>query len=134
MAKKLGGAVEAHSVKIGLTDTDEDTAAGDAVAFDSGEITPGDSNSGHELAGLRARGEMSDDQAPVGVTGVFIAKVEGGVTAGDDLDLVDTSVTGAPSAGHLVPSSGGPAHALSDEGGDYKGVTLNANEAAVYIR
>lgn len=134
MAKKLGGAVEAHSVKIGLTDSDENTAAGDAVALAAGDLEPADASAGHELTGVRARGKMSGDQAPVGITGVFIATVDSGVVAGDDLDIVDTSVTGAPAAGTLIASAGGPAHAVSDEGGDYKGVTLNANEAAVYIR
>lgn len=134
MAKKLGDKVEARTTTIGLADSDEDCAVGDAVALASGDLTPGDASAGHELTGVRAKGDMSGDQAPATVSGIIVANVDSGVTAGSDLDLVDTSVTGAPAAGTLVASSGGPAHALSDEGGSYKGASIPDGAAAVLLR
>lgn len=110
--------------------------AGDAVAIDqtSGQATPGDANvaDASEFAGIAFEdfGDAGDDET-VALTDRTVANVASGVSAGERLDLVDTSVTGAPGAGTLVASAGGPALALSDEGGTYRGRTLPAGYAVV---
>lgn len=113
---------------IGYSDASDTTEAGDAVGIASGEIEPGtDSES---LLGVRARGRTTERSgvAPVHVAGPTVAKVEGSVTAGDDLDFGTTGSDGA-----LETSSGGPAHALSDAGGEWRGQTAPAGHAWVLL-
>jgi hypothetical protein len=57
-----------------------------------------------------------------------VAAVEGSVSEGDDLDL---GATGAD--GELETSSGGPAHALSDAGGSWRGQDAPAGYAWVLL-
>jgi len=131
MPKDAGDSVGSQTDTIGYTDSDGNTSAGEAVAIATGEIEPADSDAGHALLGVRSSNRPADDTEGVHVRGIVIAQVAAGVTAGEDLD-VGNATDGT--VGKLAQSSGGPAHALSDEGGTYKGESLDANEAAVLIR
>ena len=101
---------------IGYSDASDTTAAGDAVGITGGEIEPGTDT--EALLGVRARCRRTENSgiAPVHTSGPTVAAVEGSVSEGDDLDL---GATGA--AGELETSAGGPAHALSDAGGSWRG-------------
>lgn len=124
MSKPLGHVASANAQTTGLPDTDESTEPGDAVTIDDGDLEPaGDTD---DLTGIRARGLEAGADYSVVLDGVVIANVATGVEAGDDLD---TSAT----AGQLEASSGGPVHALSDEGGEWKGAQLPDNAAAVKV-
>ena len=125
MSKPLGHVASANAQVVGLPDADESTSVGDAVTIDDGDLEPtGDTD---DLTGIRARGLEAGADYSVVVSGVVIANVATGVSAGDDLD---TSAT----AGQLAAESGGPVHALSDEGGTWKGADLPDNAAAVVVR
>jgi hypothetical protein len=134
MGKRLGQSLGAQTDTIGMPDADDSTSAGDAVAIGDTDIEAGDGSAGDELLGVRSDGRQAGDEAGVHVRGITLATVAAGVTAGTDLDLVDTSVADAPAAGTLIATAGGRAHALSDEGGEWKGESLDANEAAVLVR
>jgi hypothetical protein len=110
-------------------DSSDTTSAGDAVGITGGEIEPGTDT--ENLLGVRARGRdtAENNNAPVHVSGVVVAAVNGAVTEGDDLDLGSTGANG-----ELEQSAGGPAHALSDEAGSYLGQTAPAGHAFVYVR
>ncbi|SFS62943.1 hypothetical protein [Halostagnicola kamekurae] len=101
---------------IGYSDASDTTEAGDAVGITGGEIEPGTDT--EQLLGVRARGRATENSgiAPVHVGGVTVASVEGTVSGGDDLDLGTTGGDGV-----LETSAGGPAHALSDAGGSWRG-------------
>lgn len=131
MAKDAGYSLGGQTDTIGYEDSDENTTAGDAVAIDADDLEPADSDAGHEFLGVRSSGRTAGDSAGVHVRGVAVAKVEGTVSAGDDLDIGNAT---NGTTGQLVTSSGGPAHALTGAGGTYKGASLGANEAAVLIR
>lgn len=104
------------------------TSPGDAVAISSGDLIAGTDT--EDLLGVRARGRSTEDGdvAPVHVSGPCVAAVNGAVTAGSDLDL---GTTGGD--GELETSSGGPAHALSDENGSWNGQTAPAGYAWVLL-
>ena len=117
---------------IGYPDADDTTSAGDPVAIVAGDIEPGNANNGDELLGVRARGRATDNSgvAPVHSSGPTVVAVEGTVSAGDGLDL-GSSASG--NGGVLVTSSGGPAHALSDAGGSWRGQAAPAGYAWVLL-
>jgi hypothetical protein len=131
MPKNAGDSVSGSTDTIGYEDSDDSTTEGEAVAIASGDIEPADSDAGHELLGVRSGNRAAGDNHGVHVSGIVIAEVEGSVTAGDDLDIGNAT---DGTTGQLATSSGGPAHALSDAGGSWKGASLGANEAAVLIR
>jgi hypothetical protein len=113
---------------IGYSDASETTSAGDAVGITGGEIEPGTDT--ENLLGVRARGRRTENSsiAPVHVSGPTVAAVEGSVSEGDDLDLGTTG-----GAGELETSAGGPAHALSDAGGSWRGLAAPAGHAWVLL-
>ncbi|WP_135827306.1 hypothetical protein [Halorussus halobius] len=113
---------------IGYSDASDTTEAGDAVGITDGEVEPGTDT--ENLLGVRARGRATENSglAPVHVGGPTVAAVEGSVSEGDDLDL---GATGA--AGELETSDGGPAHALSDAGGSWRGQDAPAGYAWVLL-
>lgn len=135
MAKALGDIVSSAPHYADTHTTDGTPTAGDAVAIDQGTNDPnkvtqansGDTGAGEELAGAAQEDHGSDgDSEEIVHRGVVIMNVATGVSAGNRL---------APSAtdGQLAASSGGPALALSDEGGEWKGESLGSNEAAVLL-
>lgn len=129
MATNPGQTGGSSTDTISYPDTDGTaTSPGDAVAISSGDLVAGSDT--EELLGVRARGRKTEDgdHAPVHVSGPCVAAVEGSVTAGEDLDL---GTTGAD--GELETSAGGPAHALSDENGAWKGQTAPAGYAWVLL-
>jgi len=132
MATNPGQEGGASTDTIPYDDSDESTAEGDAVSIVSGDLDTGDAGSGHELLGVRARGRDTENTpvAPVHVSGPIVAAVESSVSAGDDLNL-GSSANG--NAGVLVTSSGGPAHALSDAGGEWNGQSAPAGHAWVLL-
>ena len=113
---------------IGYDDGSDTTSPGDAVGITGGEIEPGTDT--ESLLGVRARGRATDESgvAPVHVSGPVVAAVEGSVSAGDDLAL---GASGGD--GELETSAGGPAHALSDEAGEYRGQTAPSGHAWVHL-
>ncbi|WP_226041574.1 hypothetical protein [Natrinema sp. DC36] len=117
---------------IGYPDSDDSTAAGDVVAIAAGDIEPADGDSGHAFLGVRARGRATENSgvAPAHVSGPTVAAVEGTVSAGDDLD-VGNATNGT--VGTLETSSGGPAHALSDAGGSWRGQDAPAGYAWILL-
>lgn len=131
MSKDLGDVVSAGADSQGHT-TDGTPTAGDAVAIDQSngkqtQANSGDTGAGEEFAGAATEDHGADgDEENLVLSGVVIMNVASGVSAGNRLD---TSATD----GQLAASSGGPALALSDEGGSWKGESLGANEAAVYF-
>jgi hypothetical protein len=132
MTKALGDIVSGAPSAV-LSETGDGThSAGDAVAIDqsSGKLTPtnsGDTDAGEELAGIAEEDSGSDGDAETYVAlGVVITNVASGVVAGNRLGPSGTD-------GQLAASSGGNALALSDAGGTYKGESLGANEAAVFV-
>lgn len=129
MAKYLGDKVEARTTTIGLTDSDGDTSVGDAVAVASGDATPADTEAHDGAVGVRARGEMSASNIPTVISGVVIATVASGLTAGTYVGAGNATdgTTGA------LASGGDRGVLLSDEGGSYKGSALETGEAAVYL-
>jgi hypothetical protein len=132
MASEPGQNGGDSTTTIGYSDASDTTEAGDAVAIDAGEVEPGDSEAGHELLGARARGRRTENSgvSPVHVSGPTVVAVAAGVTAGDDLDLGNAT---DGTVGALDTSSGGPAHALSDAGGSWRGQTAPDGYAWVLL-
>jgi hypothetical protein len=132
MATNEGQAGGSSTETIGYDDADDTTAAGDVTAIDAGDAEPADGDSGHALLGVRARGRATDEGsvAPIHTSGPCVAAVEGSVTAGDDLD-VGNATNGT--VGEFETSAGGPAHALSDAGGAWRGQTAPAGSAWVLL-
>ncbi|WP_137288634.1 hypothetical protein [Natronorubrum halophilum] len=128
MASEPGQNGGDSTTTIGYSDASDTTEAGDAVGITGGEIEPGTDT--ENLLGVRARGRATENSgiAPVHVGGPTVAAVEGSVSEGDDLDL---GTTGAD--GELETSSGGPAHALSDAGGSWRGQDAPAGYAWVLL-
>jgi|GEM_PF-2170693 len=128
MATNAGQAGGSSTDTIGYDDSSDTTSPGDAVGITGGEIEPGTDT--ESVLGVRARGRATEDNnyAPVHVGGPCVAAVEGSVSAGDDLDF---GTTGAD--GELETVSGGPAHALSDENGEWNGQTAPAGYAWVLL-
>lgn len=120
MASEPGQNGGDSATTIGYADSDDSTAAGDVVAIAGGDLEPADGDSGHEMLGVRARGRATENGniAPTYVGGPTVAAVDGTVSAGDDLD-VGNATNGT--VGAFETSSGGPAHALSDAGGSWRG-------------
>ena len=126
MARQAGDTLHASTEVIGHEDPDESTEAGDAVTVDGdGNLAP--AGDGDELFGGRTRNRQSNEVASVAHDGVIVLRVAGDVSAGDGLD---TSVE----AGELAVEAGGPALALSDEGGEYRGASIPDGHAAVLLR
>lgn len=113
---------------IGYSDASDTTEAGHAVGVIDGEIEPGTDT--EELFGVRARGRATENSgvAPVVVGGPTVAAVEATVAAGDRLDL-----GAAGAAGELETTAGGPAFALSDEGGSWRSQSAPAGYAWVLL-
>mgnify|MGYP000185732348 FL=1 len=128
MGTNEGQAGGSSTETIGYDDSSDTTSAGDAVGITGGEIEPGTDS--ENLLGVRARGRATADGtiAPVHVSGPCVAAVEGSVSAGDDLDLGTTGANG-----ELETTAGGPAHALSDENGSWRGQTAPAGYAWVLL-
>lgn len=128
MATNEGQAGGSSTDTIGYDDSSDTTSPGDAVGITGGEIEPGTDS--ENLLGVRARGRATEDSgiAPVHVSGPVVAAAEGSVSAGDDLDLGTTG-----SDGELETTAGGPAHALSDENGSWRGQTAPAGYAWVLL-
>lgn len=115
---------------------DGTAVAGDALAINqtSGEASPGDASVADEseFAGIALEDfDAAGDDESVSISDVTVANVAAGVAAGQRLDLVDTSVAGAPGEGTLIGAAGGPVLALSNEGGEYRGRTIPAGFAVV---
>lgn len=132
MAKELGDVVGAGGDTETIT-TDGTPTAGDAVAIDQStdkKVTPansGDTGAGEEFAGAAVEDHGADgDEETVALSGRVVMNVASGVVCGNRLDVSATD-------GQLAASSGGPALALCDAGGTYKGESLGANEAVVYF-
>ncbi|OYR79335.1 hypothetical protein DJ84_18445 [Halorubrum ezzemoulense] len=113
---------------IGYSDASDTTSAGDAVGVVNDEVEPGTDT--EELFGVRARGRPTENSgiAPIIVSGPTIAAVEASVTGGERLDF---GTTGAD--GELETSAGGPAFALSDAGGSWRGLAAPAGYAWVLL-
>jgi hypothetical protein len=132
MPKELGDVVGAGADTETIT-TDGTPTAGDAVAIDQGtdkKVTPansGDTDAGEEFAGAAVDDHGSDgDEETIVLSGRVVMNVASGVVCGNRLDVSATD-------GQLAATSGGPALALSDAGGSYKGASLGSNEAVVYF-
>ena len=125
MARQAGDALHASTETIGHPDPDETTEAGDAVTIDGGNVAP--AGEGDELFGVRSRNRQTREIASIHHDGVTIAKVAETVEAGDGLDV-------SAEAGELDTEAGGPALALSDEGGEYRGASIPDGHAAVLLR
>jgi len=132
MTGDAGQAGGASTETIAYSDSDDSTVAGDVAAIDAGDLEPADGDSGHSLLGVRARGRATDDGgvAPIHSSGPCVAAVEGSVTAGDDLD-VGNATNGT--VGEFETSAGGPAHALSDAGGAWRGEAAPAGYTWVLL-
>lgn len=130
MAKKLGDKVEAHTSTIGLADSDDDCAVGDAVALASGDITPADTEAHDGAVGVRAKGDKSGDNAPVTTHGPIVASVAAGLTGGTEVGA--GNATGG-TVGVFV-SGGSRGTLLCDEGGTYKGASIPSGAAVVDLR
>lgn len=127
MARQAGDTLHASTEIIGHDDPTEATEPGDAVTVGAdGNAAP--AGDGDEVVGVRTRNRQTNDIASIAHDGVIVAKVEGTVSAGDGLDA------GVAGAGLLETSAGGPAVALSDEGGEYRGAPIPAGHAAVLLR
>jgi len=125
MVKQAGDGLHASTETIGHPDPDETTEPGDAVTIDGGDAAP--AGDGDELVGIRSRSRQSRDVASIHHDGATVAKVADGVEAGDGLDT-------SADAGVLDTEAGGPAVALSDEGGEYRGASIPDGHAAVLLR
>lgn len=132
MASKPGQNGSDSTTTIGYADSDDSTAAGDVVAIAGGDLEPADGDSSHEMLGVRARGRRTENSgiAPTHVGGPTVAAVDGTVTAGDDLDAGNAT---NGTVGAFETSSGGPAHALSDAGGSWRGQDAPAGYAWVLL-
>lgn len=128
MATNPGQAGGSSTDTIGYDDSSDTTSPGDAVGITGGEIEPGTDT--ETLLGVRARGRATEDGGitPVHVSGPVVAAVEGSVSAGDNLGLGTTGANG-----ELETTAGGPAHALSDENGSWRGQTAPAGYAWVLL-
>lgn len=128
MATNEGQTGGSSTETIGYDDSSDTTSPGDAVGITGGEIEPGTDT--ENLLGVRGRGRATEDSgiAPVHTSGPCVAAVEGSVSAGDDLDLGTTGANG-----ELETTAGGPAHALSDENGSWRGQTAPAGYAWVLL-
>lgn len=132
MPKDLGDIV-GHGADTETITTDGTPTAGDAVAIDQStdkKVTPtnsGDTGAGEEFAGAAVEDHGADgDEETVVLSGRVVMNVASGVVCGNRLDVSATD-------GQLAASSGGPALALCDAGGSYKGDSLGSNEAVVYF-
>lgn len=133
MPKEAGDVPYTNAIVITF-DSDGALRDGDAVTVTGNQASAGDAS---DLTGVTSHGAddtAAGDAQGIVVSGTVFAQVASGVTQGSDLGVVDTSATGAPQAGTLIASAGGPAHALSDEGGTFQGYTLPAGVAAVKVR
>lgn len=132
MARQAGDELHASTETIGHPDPNENSDAGDAVALDAdGNVVLADSEAGHELIGIRSRNRQTRDVASIHHDGATVAKVAGTVAAGDGLNIGNTT---DGTVGVLDTEAGGPAVALSDEGGEYRGASIPAGHAAVLLR
>lgn len=129
MAKRLGDKVEPHDLTPRLPDTDGDTSVGDAVAVDAGDATPFDGDVHNAVVAVRPSGDMAGDNIPATMSGVVIASVASGVTAGDGVGGGNAT---NGTVGELE-SGGDRGVALSDAGGTYAGADLPDGAAAVYL-
>lgn len=132
MAKELGDIV-GHGADTETITTDGTPTAGDAVAIDQStdkkttQANSGDTDAGEEFAGAAVEDHGSDgDEETIVLSGRVVMNVASSVVCGDRLDVSTTD-------GRLAESSGGPALALSDAAGSYKGESLGSNEAVVYF-
>lgn len=135
MSKELGDQAGGGAYTVTTNPGDGTVTAGQAVAIDQsdGQAKAGDTDTAaiDQLAGVAAEdfGDAGDGEAIV-LDGVVIAVVDTGVTAGARLGLGNATGT---TTGTLIDADGGPALALSDEGGVYKGYDLPAGAAAVHL-
>lgn len=113
-----------------ISDTHDATSAvsaGDAVGIDgSGNLAPADANASVDLAGVAEEAALS-----LGLTGAYVANVATDLTAGR-VGAPDDSVAGE-NAGELVANSTGPAVALCDEGGTWRGYDIPDGYAVVWF-
>lgn len=135
MSKELGDQAAGGAANTTTTPGDGTVTAGQVVAIDQsdGLAKPVDTDTAaiDQVAGIALRdfGDSGDDEA-VGLHGVYIAAVDTGITAGARLGAGNATGT---TTGTFIDADGGPALALSDEGGSYKGADLAAGEAAVFL-
>lgn len=135
MSKELGDQAAGGPANTTTNPGDGTVTAGQAVAIDQsdGQAKPGDTDTAaiDQFAGIATEdfGDAGDSET-IALSGVYIAVVDSGVTAGARLDLGNATGT---TTGTLIDADGGPALALSDEGGTYKGADLATGEAAVYF-
>lgn len=132
MPKEAGDVLYANSTVITF-DSDGALADGAAVTV-SGDVASDADTEVADLTGIATHGAddtASGDSLGVLVDGVIVAQVASGITQGSDLNA--GNATGG-STGQLIAESGGPAHALSDEGGTFMGHDLAAGVAAVKVK
>ena len=126
MARQPGDELHASTETIGHPDPDRTSEPGDVVTIDSdGNATP--AGDGDELFGVRSRNRQTRNVASIHHDGTTVAKVADGVGAGDGLGTSDEP-------GELEVEAGGPAVALSDEGGNYRGASIPDGYAAILLR
>lgn len=105
-------------------------SAGDAVAIDqtSGDVELADSGNvdRDQFAGVAMTDADSGDAVQIltRASNGVVANVASGLSGGNRLDASATT-------GQLATSDGGPALALSDEGGSYKGASLGSGEGVI---
>jgi len=126
MARQAGDELHASTEVIGHPDPNESTEPGDAVSID-GDGYAAPAGDGDELFGGRTRNRQSDEVASIAHDGVIVLKVADGVEGGEGLGT-------SAEAGELAVEAGGPAVALSDEGGEYRGASIPDGHAAVLLR
>lgn len=131
MPKEAGDLLHTNSIVVTF-ESDGALADGAAVNVSGGQATDADTES-NDLTGATTHGAddtESGDSLGICVQGVIAAQVASGVSQGADLNA--GNATGG-SVGQFIAESGGPAHALSDEGGTYQGASLAAGVAAVKL-
>lgn len=132
MPKEAGDVLYTNSIIV-TYESDGALADGAAVRVSGDTASDADTEVG-DLTGVATHGAddtASGDSLGVLVDGVIAAQVASGVAQGDDLNA--GNATGG-STGQLITESGGPCHALSDEGGTFQGATLAAGVAAVKVK
>lgn len=127
--KEEGEVLYHGSTTVPVPDSDDNTAAGDAVALASGDLEPADGDANERL-GVVVEGMQAGDQKTVLLDGVIVAAVASGTAAGARVDIGNATNS---TVGAFEASAGGPAVTLCAEGGTYKGADIPTGYAVVAI-
>lgn len=133
MAKPPGFAVEFGQT---LSFPSAGTAvSGDLVTLDAnGQVAPSDAdNSIGVVSDVVEDGHDAGDNIEVRVGGVVVSNVASGTVAGEGLGEPDSAATGGGTAGEMNGVGGSEYDVLSDEGGSYKGASMETGYAAVNL-